>query len=147
MRLIAVVAATLLGGQAFGQAGPVPPNTLDYGPGRIDASTTYRHIGQIVVACGRAAQPSGRAAFLLMGVSPYETVVAFPPGTDPREVTQYSFRMLCVSGLVQVGNLYMGLGRATIQLQNPSQQIELIGGMNQYQPPTKPRRARPYPSG
>jgi hypothetical protein len=134
--VVAFAAAIPLAGPAFGEAAVVPPNRLDYGSGRIDASAAYEHIGQMVVACGRAAQPFGRATFFLMGVSPYETVVAFPPGTDPSQVMPYSFKMVCVSGRVEVGTLYMGLGRATIALQDPSQQIELIGDV----PPYRPRR-------
>ena len=46
----------------------------------------------------------------------------------------YSFKMVCVSGPVKVGQLYMGLGRATIEVNSPSQ-IEVISGSGPYQPP------------
>jgi hypothetical protein len=35
-------------------AHPVQPNPTNFGPGRIDASYAYQHIGQTITACGRA---------------------------------------------------------------------------------------------
>ena len=88
---------------AFGQfTPPVTPNPLNYGPGRIDASTAYRYIGQIVTACGGAYQSDPMSARFVMGVSPYETVVIFPPNTDPQEAARFSNRnqIICVTGQV-----------------------------------------------
>jgi hypothetical protein len=120
MRLPAlVVAAVLCAGPAFGQTSPVEPNPLNFGPGKIDASTAYRYIGQTVTACGRATQSDVNAADLVMGVSPYETIILFPPGTDPQAGANYSSKVVCVTGTVEAQD-YPGI-RAAIRVQDPSQ--------------------------
>jgi hypothetical protein len=90
---VLLLAATMGAGQAFGQA-VVPPNVLNYGPGKIDASTAYRYIGQTVTACGRAVQTDVHAADFVMGVSPFETIVFFPPRTDPHIGEDYSLKVV-----------------------------------------------------
>jgi hypothetical protein len=137
MKLLATIITALLGaGQAFGQA-VVTPNAVNYGPGKIDGSFTYRYIGQNVTACGRAAQHDPHQQFFTIGVSPYETVVAFPPEINPQAIMSYSFKMVCVSGPVTVGQLYMGLNRPTIEVNSPSQ-IEVLGDTGPYQPSPSP---------
>ena len=154
--LAAISAALVITGPGFAQTGPVPPNTLNYGPGRIDASTAWRYLNQQVTACGRAAHTHPQAAFLVMGMAPYETVIDFPSDIDPRDVEFYSFKMICVSGFVAEGALN-GLRRAAIEIDD-MRQIEVIGGTGMYQPPTQgckpwealrngvctPWRAHPY---
>jgi hypothetical protein len=136
MKRPAIIGMALLWvGQAFAQSA-VPPNTANYGPGRIDGSLTYRYIGQNVTACGRAAQHDPQQRFFTIGVSPYETVVAFPLGTDPQSITNYNSQMVCVSGPVTGSELYMGVNRATIAVNSPSQ-IAVIGG-------TQPDQPSPY---
>lgn len=132
MKIFAVVLIVMSSaGYAFGQAAVVPPNPVDYGPGRIDASTAYRYIGQTATACGRAVQTDVRAADFVMGVSPYETIALFPPGTAPQIGANYNLKIVCVTGQVEPQD-YMGI-RAAIRVQNPSQ-IQLMV----YQPPPQP---------
>ena len=84
MKLFIIMIITLLGTwQAFAQA-VVQPNAVNYGPGRIDGSFGYQHVGQNVTACGMAAQHDPHQQFFTIGVSPYETVVAFRPGPTRR---------------------------------------------------------------
>jgi hypothetical protein len=140
----AVAGCVLWAAQAFGQfAPPVQPNPYNFGPGRIDASTTYRYVGQTVTACGRAAQHNVSDQFFTLGVSPYDTVVAFPPSVNPQIVMNYSFKMVCVTGAVTVSGLYMGLNRATIAVNDPSQ-IQVIGGTGPYEPPPQVGECRPW---
>jgi hypothetical protein len=130
MRKIALFMTMLMGaGQAFGQA-PVPPNVVNYGPGTIDASVAYQYVGQTVTACGRAAQPDVNVADFVMGVSPYETIVVFPRGTNPQVGMQYNSQIVCVTGRVDPQN-YMGI-RAAIQVQDLSQIVTA-----EYRPPVR----------
>ena len=129
MREIVLFMTVLMcAGQAFGQAAVVPPNTVDWGPGNIDASIAYQYLGQTVTACGRAAQSNVALADFVMGVSPYETIVLFPPGTNPQVGAQYNGQIVCVTGRVEPQN-YMGI-RAAIQVQDVSQ----IAAVEQRQP-------------
>jgi len=120
MKLLSATAALFLcAGQAFGQfAQPVPPRGIDYGPGRIDSSFAYQHIGQTVTSCGRVAQ---QGTTLEMGVSPYAMIVVFPPNVGPQAIASYNFKMICVTGTVYASDASAVGVRAQIPVQAPSQ--------------------------
>jgi hypothetical protein len=117
--LVPVLAMTVSAGQVFGQfAAPVQPNTLNYGPGRIDVTTAWQYIGRTVTACGRAAQTDPRSPNLVMGVSPYETVVIFPPDTDPQTAERFNGQIICVTGDVEQPQQFMMGVRAVLYPQH-----------------------------
>jgi hypothetical protein len=96
---VVLIAMAIGSGPALGQfAPPVPPNTSNFGTGRIDASMAYQYIGQTISACGRAWQPDPQSPAFVMGVSPYEIVVFLD---NPQHAAYYSNQIVCATGLVQ----------------------------------------------
>ncbi len=112
-------------------AQPVQPNPQNFGPGRIDASYAYQHIGQTITACGRAWHPQN-SHLLLMGVPPYGMVANLPEWASMESIdNQLSNKIICVTGLVQQGGqpqAYedMGYRSASITVTDPKR-ITILG--------------------
>jgi hypothetical protein len=130
MRRVGIVLLSIaLASPAVAQfAQPVQPNPTNFGPGRIDASYAYQHIGQTITACGRAWHPQN-SHLLLMGVPPYGMVANLPQWASMESIdNQLSNKIICVTGLVQQGGqpqAYedMGYRSASITVTDPKHAI------------------------
>jgi hypothetical protein len=126
-------AALMSGGMALAQ--PAPGRSVNYGPGRIDASQAGDFIGRNVVACGFASHPNPTLHSLSFGayasgngVMGAELLALFPPQAD---IYAWDGRTICVGGVVRSQTVAIDPHTRrtvpTIAVQDP-QQVTVLGG-------------------
>ena len=116
---------------SFGFTSAVPQNGINYGCGKIDSSQILNHIGKTVSACGRVGFFNLKDHTFVIGNS---LRVFATPQTDV--ATLYG-SVACATGLV-VDASDNNARAASITIQDPAKQIEILQKSGAYIPQKHP---------